>query len=177
MHCDENRDSFYCTSGQGITFLSEKYREVHMPFIYHSGTLLTYHLLQKPFYFWTEAITAENQQKVACWGDWMARRTDVFGKRPEQVRACQVKLLYSKAAKPFRENRSWITNKRCTESKEQNCAFVFLLRTWECDKQAVSTGFGNCRKINLGRWQEKQWSCTTQWRSCTAVRKCRQCFS
>lgn len=57
---------FYCTSGQGITFLSEKYREVHMPFIYHSGTLLTYHLLQKPFYFWTEAIIAENQQKVAC---------------------------------------------------------------------------------------------------------------
>jgi len=37
-----------------------------MPFIYHSGTLLTYHLLQKPFYFWTEAIIAENQQKVAC---------------------------------------------------------------------------------------------------------------
>lgn len=33
----------YCTLGQGIKFSNEKYREVHMPFIYtHSDTQLTY---------------------------------------------------------------------------------------------------------------------------------------
>lgn len=46
-HCDDSRDHLiYCTLGQGIKFLNEKYREVHMPFIYtHSGTSLTYWFL------------------------------------------------------------------------------------------------------------------------------------
>jgi len=36
----------YCTLAQGMKFLNEKYREVHMPFIYtHSGTQLTYRFL------------------------------------------------------------------------------------------------------------------------------------
>lgn len=31
-HCDDNRTQLiYCTLGQGIQFLNEKYREVHMP--------------------------------------------------------------------------------------------------------------------------------------------------
>lgn len=164
----------YRTLGQGIQFLNDKYKEVHMPLstpiVVHSSTTVCFKTLPfldrnnhslKYLQGWPTEVT-----KMAQWASSIWQKTRYTLARLHcsswNSNAAQRKQLVS-------------NNKILHRTKEQNCA-LFFLRTWECDNQPASKKlqrlcFPKRKKKKIKKMAGKAMKLHhSQWRFCTTVK-------
>lgn len=164
----------YCTLGQGIQFLNDKYREVHMPLstpiVVHSSTTVCFKTLPlldrnnhslKYLQGWPTEVT-----KMAQWASSIWQKTRYTLARLHcsswNSNAAQRKQLVS-------------NNKILHRTKEQNCALFF----WEHENVTINQRVKNFRDCVFQREKKKKIKKMagkamklhhSQWRFCTTVK-------